>query len=264
MPAGGFANVSGNAMTDTSFGAQQLGSSPSGLPASPGMPTVSPVLHRAWANFAACLQEKSGPVSESSRPWSDGSHTGLMRPLRSGISPVLLCCVTSLLACPESGTPTDPPQPRLSCDAEGNLVQKSPVPPIFCYDNQTYGLDDTRLDQCYFRGERPVCAPRWSSGDPTPAGPYACTCNVPRSRNYAFLAKSAEIADAGDCESALETACPFDPQEPAACDRPALGVCGPVRGELGRWSCQCEGSEELHDVFGESCVTALGLACAAP
>jgi len=52
--------------------------------------------------------------------------------------------------------------------------------------------------------------------------------------------------DDSDPRRALETACPFDPLEPAACDRPAVGVCGPVRGELERWTCQCEGNAEPH------------------
>jgi hypothetical protein len=177
---------------------------------------------------------------------------------------VLLWWFTGLLACPEPAATVEPPAQRASCDAEGNLVEKSPAQPVGCYDNQTYGLDDDRLNRCYFRGERGVCAPYWQSGDPTPAGPYACTCNARLNRDHAFLAQSVEIADAGDCQSALERACPFDPLEPAACDQAEVGVCGPVRGELGRWTCQCQGSTELHDVRSDSCDGAITVACAAP
>jgi hypothetical protein len=175
---------------------------------------------------------------------------------------VLLWCVTGLLACSEPEPEVEPP-PHSVCDAEGNLVQKSPAVLPSCYDNVAYGPDDERLHRCFFRGERSVCAPPWRRSEPTPAGPYECTCAVPRSRNDAYLTVVVDIPDAGNCETALETACPFDPLE-AACKQAGVGGCGPVRGEPGRWTCQCEGGEVLHDIRREACASALTLACPAP
>lgn len=125
---------------------------------------------------------------------------------------MLLWCCTSWLGCPEPEADLELPQQSVVCDAPGNLVQKTPpsLPP-FCYENVAYGPDDERLHRCFFRGERPVCGPYWQHGEPTPAGSYDCTCNVPGSRDEAYLTVVVEIPDAGNCESALDTACPLAP-----------------------------------------------------
>ncbi|MEY4551578.1 MAG: hypothetical protein RL685_7773 [Pseudomonadota bacterium] len=91
------------------------------------------------------------------------------------LGPVLLWCLTGLLACPEpeGDAEVDPQQPSV-CDAEGNLVQKAPAQLRSCSDNVAYGPDDERLHICFF-AERSVCARPWNRTEPTPAGPFDCT-----------------------------------------------------------------------------------------
>jgi hypothetical protein len=188
-----------------------------------------------------------------------------MRVRRLDLGLVLLWCLTSLLACPEPEADAEvEPQQRSVCDAEGNLVQKAPAQRPYCYDNVAYGPDDERLDRCFFRGELSVCAPLWNLTEPTPAGPYECRCNDARNLDEVYLTVYVDIPDAGNCEAALEAACPVEPLEPAACKQPAVGGCGPVRDEPGRWTCQCAGSGQLQDIRHEACDRALALACPTP
>jgi len=176
---------------------------------------------------------------------------------------LLGCSTLGVLACPEPEAEAVLETPRLVCDAEGNLVQKAGILLPGCGFLAAYGPNDERRHRCTFRGERPVCGLSWSPDDPTPAGPYACTCNVPSSRDAVLLPYSVNIPDASDCEAALDAACEVDRQAPAPCSIDYTGKCWPAENEPGRWTCQCEGSDEVHDVRNEVCTTAAFLTCTA-
>jgi len=100
-------------------------------------------------------------------------------------------------------------------------------------------------DRRYREGEA-----RWSYGEPTPAGPYRCECNQ----------EQRLVADAADCESALENACNVDLDGPLPCSF-EYGVCWPLRDDPGGWHCRCSEGAPLVELRADSCDLAAFTAC---
>jgi hypothetical protein len=112
---------------------------------------------------------------------------------------VSLWCVTVLLACQEAVTPVEPVAERIECDAGSSVPQNvSPASWPACYSGAD-STDNPRRYGCAWVGVS-ACTPRWLAGAVTPSGRYHCNCDF----------NTVDVADAGNCEAALEAACGID------------------------------------------------------
>jgi hypothetical protein len=181
-----------------------------------------------------------------------------MRTHGFGLTAALCCALMALSACPamEGGQTGDEGSDRTQ--SSSGTVDGDVFP--YCHRN-VYGPEGQRqagtcrtTDERYLAGEL-----RWTPEQPTPAGPYECSCDDVR----ADTEERVEISDALDCDDAMTRSCGPDttPQSCGINNAGSSAQCWAIPDSVGSWQCRCSADQSYFPVTAQDCVSAVFSSC---